>query len=121
MFLKHIICQVGSNQKTAFSIAQTKWSVIKNLPGFIAQFGGWSKRSPNKAIIFSLWKSKTDYDFFMEKVHDTVFENNGQTNTYNTIEIQFHEVSDVPLPIHLDRFINPYYEGSIEYIASWNI
>lgn len=84
MLLKWIVCDVGKDKQTAFSVAQQQWTAIKAAPGFITQLGGWVSESGN-ACILGLWKNHDSYKHFMEEIHDTVTVSNKQAVTYSKI------------------------------------
>lgn len=88
MYLKHIICQVKPINKQAFSSAQEKWVVLKEIPGFLAQFGGWIG---NEAHIISLWNSKSAYELFMKDQHDQITKNIQQHQSYVALKIEYYE------------------------------
>lgn len=89
MYVKTIICEVGTNLKRDFSIAQTKWDNLKNINGFIAQIGGWNNINNNQAYIISLWKNKETLTYFMNHFHDQLIENSQQNKTYQSIKIHY--------------------------------
>ncbi|BCB02558.1 hypothetical protein KH172YL63_06910 [Bacillus sp. KH172YL63] len=59
--------------------------------GFIGQIGGWSHADPLTACIYAFWESRKDYDSFMEDVHDEIFDDSGQGNTYTSIDVQLFD------------------------------
>ncbi|QHE51293.1 YdbC family protein [Pontibacillus sp. HMF3514] len=84
MFIKKIVCTVEVMDREAFDKAQRQWTPLSQVPGFLAQVGGWRGRD---AVIFAFWESKEAYESFMEDVHDEIFNQNLQKNTYNSISI----------------------------------
>ena len=96
MYLKWIVCDVQKDQIHEFSVAQKKWKKIAIADGFIAQLGGWNVNNQSEACILSVWEHKVDLDIFMEDLHDQIFENNNQLETYNSICVDhFHMESDI--------------------------
>ena len=87
MFVKYILCTVKPKNKTAFSKAQDMWQKTKEAKGFIGQFGGWSLKNQNEAVILSFWQDKSSLDNFMAHWHDDIFHENRQQNTYETIKV----------------------------------
>ncbi|MCK6073908.1 YdbC family protein [Paenibacillus silvae] len=43
MLIKIIKCIVNEDSKSIFHFAQTKWTELKLISGFIAQVGGWNQ------------------------------------------------------------------------------
>ena len=96
MYLKWIVCGVKKDKIQEFSVAQQKWDHIAKAEGFIAQFGGWNINNQSEACILSVWEHKVDLENFMEDLHDQIFENNNQLETYNSICVDhFHMESDI--------------------------
>jgi len=96
MYIKWIVCDVDKEKKKEFSYAQQLWEKIKSTPGFVAQMGGWNSKISSQACIISIWKNKSASDFFMENIHDNLFEESNQKKTYNLVEIDyFNTVIDI--------------------------
>ena len=76
-------------KKQEFSIAQEKWHKTDIVKGFIAQTGGWDSKNKNIACIISFWKSKIHLENFMKNIHDNIFDENKQVDTYNSITVQY--------------------------------
>lgn len=91
MLIKWIKCQVNEFDKTLFSNAQCSWSKVKNVDGFLGQIGGWDKHNQCVAGIISFWKDNHSYKNFMENIHDEIFENSNQRNTYSKISTNIYE------------------------------
>lgn len=89
MFIKWIVCEVGGDQKQAFSKAQQKWSKMAAAKGFLCQTGGWDVDNSNLACIIAYWESEADLDLFMTSLHDEIFYENKQKNTYKSININY--------------------------------
>ena len=87
MYLKWIVCDVKKDKIQEFSAAQQKWGHITKAEGFIAQFGGWNVKNKLEACILSVWEHKYDLENFMKNLHDQIFENNRQLETYNSINV----------------------------------
>ena len=96
MFVKHIICSVIAKNKGAFSAAQEKWYQTKEAPGFLGQLGGWELTDNTSAHILSFWISERYLKNFMDQLHDTIFENNKQESTYNSIRIYHYNAGMDP-------------------------
>ncbi|WP_052035791.1 YdbC family protein [Tumebacillus flagellatus] len=75
----------------AFSKAQTGWSPLRGVDGFCGQWGGWNECNSEEACILALWRDRAAYRFFMEHIHDTIFEKNDQARTYEGISVTLHE------------------------------
>ena len=93
MLVKHIICTVAPNNRRAFSEAQETWIQIRNTRGFIGQLGGWALTDGTAAHILSFWKNEIDLKNFMDHLHDTIFNNNRQVETYDSITISHYIVT----------------------------
>jgi len=89
MIVKWIECQVQEDQKTKFSEAQEKWSKTKNVPGFIAQTGGWDSIFPDKAYIIAFWKNEESLRKFMLNEHDKIYDETNQAGTYKKLRINY--------------------------------
>ncbi len=89
MYIKWIVCYVKYDKKQEFSIAQEKWHKTDIVKGFIAQTGGWDSKNKNIACIISFWKSKIHLENFMKNIHDNIFDENKQVDTYNSITVQY--------------------------------
>ena len=95
MYLKWIVCDVKKDKIHEFSVAQQKWDQVAVAEGFIVQFGGWNVKNKLEACILSVWNHKYDLDNFMKDLHDQIFENNNQLETYNSICVDhFHVESE---------------------------
>ena len=82
MLLKWIICEVPQDKQDAFSKAQQHWRALERVAGFRGQVGGWDSMEPNRACILGLWANAEAYVQFMEHVHDPIFEQSHQKETY---------------------------------------
>lgn len=91
MLLKHIICKVKPDYRLDFSEAQKSWAKTTESKGFLCQIGGWNHSQPNEAVILSFWKDRLSLDGFMNKMHDDIFYQNNQLETYENIMISFFE------------------------------
>ncbi|MBC8105023.1 MAG: DUF4937 domain-containing protein [Anaerolineae bacterium] len=49
MLLKWIVCEVPSDRRAAFDLAQREWRAIATLDGFCGQLGGWSASHADRA------------------------------------------------------------------------
>ncbi|KFN03277.1 DUF4937 domain-containing protein [Bacillus clarus] len=93
MLLKTIFCKVEKEKRDLFSNAQEKWCDLRHLEGFHGQFGGWDE---DEACVFSVWESMHTYQAFMNGVHDTIFLNSNQEDTYVSCEIEkFQTLYDI--------------------------
>jgi len=88
MLLKTIFCQVEKEKKGLFSEAQEKWRGLQNLEGFYGQFGGWDE---DEACIFTVWENMNTYQKFMNEMHDPIFHNSNQKDTYVSCEIELFQ------------------------------
>lgn len=91
MLIKWIVCNVPEEKREAFSQAQQQWSVLRNVPGFVAQFGGWNAADPVEACIVGLWEDRDSYTVFMEKFHDGIYASAGQKETFDRIDVTVME------------------------------
>ncbi len=94
MYIKWIICNVDSNKKTEFAIAQESWNKTKKSKGFIAQIGGWNVNNSDEACIVSFWKNKSALDKFMKEIHNVIFKKNNQIKTYETITVLYYNLDN---------------------------
>lgn len=91
MLVKWIRCNVPENKKAMFSQAQEQWDILKNSDGFLAQVGGWDRKHTSQAAILSFWRDNDAYQVFMEDQHNTIFKENEQESTYDSISVQIYE------------------------------
>jgi len=99
MLCKWMVCDVLELQKNAFSTAQKQWIKIQGAPGFLGQWGGWDKRNPTNACIMGLWKKESDYQHFMNDLHDHITDDNQQASTYKSLQVSFFQ-EYMPIPGH---------------------
>lgn len=90
LLIKRILCEVKENQCQTFSEYQAQWKGLEDIPGFLGQIGGWNKKLPMNACIYTFWKNQESYEYFMKNVHDEVF-NPRQADTYSSIKIEMFE------------------------------
>jgi hypothetical protein len=102
MLIKWITCKVKSNNKSAFSIAQLQWSALNKIPGFIHQLGGWDLEDNSCACILAFWKDQESYTYFMDNIHDEIFESNKQVKTYDSISISLFSCLE-PNQVYLNQ------------------
>ncbi|MBN2909952.1 YdbC family protein [Polycladomyces sp. WAk] len=101
MLIKWIVCHVPEENREFFSQAQQQWSALRDVPGFVAQFGGWNAADPAEACIVGLWKDRDSYTAFMEKIHDEIYVSGRQQETFDRIAVTIMEEI---LPVgHLER------------------
>ena len=98
MYLKWIVCDVKKEKIRDFSIAQEKWNQTATAEGFVAQLGGWNINNSSEACILSIWEHQKYLDKFMRDLHDKIFENNKQLETYNSIQVDYFNTE-----FHLDK------------------
>jgi heme-degrading monooxygenase HmoA len=91
LLIKWIVCNVPEKKREAFFQAQQQWSVLRDVPGFVAQFGGWNAADPAEACIIGLWEDRNSYTMFMEKFHDGIYSSSGQQETYGRIDVTVME------------------------------
>jgi quinol monooxygenase YgiN len=97
MIIKRIVCEVNENQQNAFYEEQKQWTPLSMVKGFLGQVGGWSEKHPLTAYIYSLWKSQTHYEYFMQHIHDEIFIYSGQKETCTSIKVRlFQEKLNIP-------------------------
>ncbi|MBU5351112.1 DUF4937 domain-containing protein [Paenibacillus silvae] len=95
MLIKIIKCIVNEDSKSIFHFAQTKWTDLKLISGFIAQVGGWNQLDKNEAVIIAVWESLDAYTFFMSEIHDKIITSNEQTQSYEQIEISLWKTNEI--------------------------
>ncbi|WP_242142951.1 MULTISPECIES: DUF4937 domain-containing protein [unclassified Bacillus cereus group] len=88
MLLKTIFCQVEKEKMSLFSKAQERWGNLQNVNGFLGQCGGWDQE---EACIFTLWENTSTYQTFMDEIHDSIFNNSNQQETYVACDIELYE------------------------------
>ncbi|MDZ5608979.1 DUF4937 domain-containing protein [Bacillus pseudomycoides] len=88
MLLKTIFCQVEKEKKGLFSEAQEQWRDLQNLEGFHGQFGGWNE---DEACVFTVWENRDKYQKFMNEMHDPIFHNSNQKDTYLSCEVELFQ------------------------------
>ncbi len=93
MLVKFIRCGVDPDSREKFSLAQMGWDPLKQVPGFIRQFGGWT-RPEGDAVIFGLWESRASYDYFMDHLHDRLIEGSSQERYFQSISVVLYEVDE---------------------------
>lgn len=97
---KLITCNVLPEQRRPFSIAQQAWQKTALSPGFVSQLGGWKQHtsssvhhsinpSENQSIILATWQNRQSLESFMTHLHDDIYEQNAQKNTYLNCKIEF--------------------------------
>ncbi|WP_096187529.1 YdbC family protein [Evansella halocellulosilytica] len=97
VIIKRITCDVKEDQKLEFYEYQKQWKPLSDVQGFLGQIGGWNKKDPLKACIYSFWQSETDYQHFMREIHDDMFVSSGQEETYHSINVNlFQEQLSLP-------------------------
>jgi heme-degrading monooxygenase HmoA len=97
MILKWIVCKVNMDLKVEFSKAQEQWAALKEVQGFLGQIGGWNLKQPFEACILSFWQDHVSYQNFMSRIHDQIFYQSNQEQTYHSITIALCErILDIP-------------------------
>ncbi|RRJ65207.1 DUF4937 domain-containing protein [Paenibacillus oralis] len=92
MLIKWVTCTVASANKKAFSQAQSRWSLLSQVPGVIGQIGGWERKGDLlEAHIFGFWESAELYREFMDIFHDEIFQKTRQHGTYESIRVRNEE------------------------------
>jgi hypothetical protein len=87
MLLKWIVCQVLAETRANFSSAQSQWTPLKRLPGFLGQIGGWVCASSSQAGILALWQDEAYYRHFMQHNHDEIVAHNSQSESYSSLSV----------------------------------
>lgn len=111
MIIKRISCKVNEDQKNIFYEHQKQWEPLSKVKGFLGQVGGWSEKQPLTACIYSFWESQSDYQYFMEEVHDQIFVNSGQESTYTSIDVNMFQ-EELRISGLEDRFANVLRNGN---------
>lgn len=83
--LKLIECDVGFEQREAFSLAQRGWAPLATCPGLLGQYGGWERAGP--AIVWGLWSSPSMLEAFMRDTHDRIAASLEQARTYRALRV----------------------------------
>lgn len=95
MLVKYIRCGVDPDFREKFSLAQMGWEPLKHVPGFIRQFGGWTRPEGDAdAVIFGLWESRASYDYFMDHLHDRLIEGSSQERYFQSISVVLYDVDE---------------------------
>ncbi|MFB6815103.1 YdbC family protein [Streptomyces sp. NPDC056347] len=87
MLVKWIRCTVVDRR--GFERGQRKWAGLLGEPGFRGQGGGWSRRHPDVAHVFSFWDNRVFYDSFMARAHDALAAE--QSGTYSTAQVKLFQ------------------------------
>lgn len=87
MLLKRIACTVPPASRESFSTAQTAWSALRRLDGFVAQIGGWRSDETGEAVIIAFWDDARTYGRFMHNHHDDICRRNKQAETYTSTSV----------------------------------
>ncbi|MBT2573171.1 DUF4937 domain-containing protein [Bacillus sp. ISL-51] len=84
-------------QAEEFSKAQSKWSELSKVKGFMRQAGGWRTDEDGHliAVIVGVWENRRSYEEFMAHSHDQIFANSKQNDTFQSINVQLYETDDV--------------------------
>jgi Domain of unknown function (DUF4937 len=93
LLLKLINCQVCTGKEDIFHLGQASWGQLNTIPGFLGQIGGWNTNDKNMAHIISLWKDINSYQYFINNVHDEIYENSSQTPSILNIEVETFAIS----------------------------
>ncbi|XEC93521.1 DUF4937 domain-containing protein [Paenibacillus tarimensis] len=94
MLIKMIKCKVNHDMQSLFLNAQSKWTELTSVPGFVVQFGGWNQANPEEAYIFGVWNSLDSYTFFMNAAHDRILNRINQKGSYESIEVSLWNPSE---------------------------
>ncbi|EIT83699.1 antibiotic biosynthesis monooxygenase [Fictibacillus macauensis ZFHKF-1] len=97
MLIKRIQCTVTHAQKHVFFEAQKQWHILSKVDGFCGQTGGWYEEDPLSAVIYAFWESADYYNDFMKHVHDEIFANAKQVQTFTKINVTLYECSSLNL------------------------
>jgi hypothetical protein len=87
MLVKWITCAVVD--RPGFDRGQRRWEVLRAVPGFVGQIGGWSVRDPATAHVFAFWTSRTDHERFLAGPHDGLAA--AQAGTYARIQVRLFD------------------------------
>jgi Domain of unknown function (DUF4937 len=98
MILKHVVCTVAPMHREAFSNGQLVWAQLRQIPGFIAQFGSFAK---SEAQLFGLWTSHESYNAFMAQWHDRIESDGGQREHIDRIAVDLYDVPDNSLDLNV--------------------
>jgi len=85
------MCRVPEEKRESFSRAQQQWSALRDVQGFVAQFGGWNAADPTEACIVGLWKDRVSYTAFMDNIHDEIYLSGGQQETFDRATVTVME------------------------------
>jgi heme-degrading monooxygenase HmoA len=84
VLVKWITC--GTTSSAAFGRGQQAWDQLDNVPGFLGQGGGWSRKTPGAAQIFAFWSDPASYQVFMDGPHDRIAA--AQLGTFDNIQVR---------------------------------
>jgi hypothetical protein len=96
MILKHVVCAVATMHREAFSNGQLAWAQLRQVPGFIVQFGSFTK---NEAQLFGLWTGPESYNAFMARWHDQIESDGRQREHIDRIAVNLYDVLDDSLDL----------------------
>ena len=115
-----MVCKVKLNRQPEFGAAQERWQKISNAEGFIAQTGGWNLNDNLEACIISFWQSQSHLTNFMHRLHDEIFENNQQLETYNSLTVS-HFDCQLDMPGEQETLLEAIKWGKVLRIADCNV
>jgi heme-degrading monooxygenase HmoA len=87
MLLKWVACRVAD--RAAFHRGQLAWAELTGVPGFLGQFGGWSRGEPGLAHVFARWAGESAHRAFLNGPHDRIAA--AQAGTYQAIDVRLFQ------------------------------
>lgn len=93
MITKWVRCAV--NDQGGFDRGQQGWAELRELPGFLGQYGGWSRRENGSEIghVVAFWSDPDSYEQFMAGPHDVLAQ--GQVGTFSSIDVRLFEGQNI--------------------------
>ncbi|QXE02306.1 DUF4937 domain-containing protein [Terribacillus sp. DMT04] len=80
-----------------FNSGQASWGQLNTISGFLGQIGGWDIKDNQMAHIVSMWEDANSYHYFMNNMHDEIYQNIPQSPSIQHIEEGTFAIS-LPFP-----------------------
>ncbi|WP_163935157.1 DUF4937 domain-containing protein [Paraferrimonas sp. SM1919] len=88
MLLKAIELHIKPEHFDAFSATQSHWQALKQVEGFLGQFGG--KLDHDRYLIIGLWHNHSCYQGFINGEHDAIYDSSGQQELIESIKVTLY-------------------------------
>lgn len=89
--MKWIRCAVPTGKRDVFAGVQQGWGPLRDVEGFRAQFGGFSRASGSEACIVGVWSNTECYQAFMQGPHDALAKSHADLGTYTSSVVKVGE------------------------------